>query len=104
MSMKKIAAVLAISAACAGAYAGGEIQEYGTPYSAYSGGGYGAYQAPMPANYARPASVYYGGYGCSPCATMPYGYAYGGAPRTGFGNDVLTAGLIGIGVGYLLFH
>ena len=109
MSFKNAAAALALGAVCAVAptmaSAGGELQEYERPgYNAYAGAGYGAYQAPMPANYARPVSAYYGGYGCNPCATAPYGYAYGGAPRAGFGNDLLTAGLLGVGIGYLLFH
>lgn len=109
MSIKIAAAALCLAATCTVAHAGGEIQEYErSSYSAYSGGGYGAYQAPMPANYARPMGAYYGspcgGY-ASPCATMPYGYAYGApAGGGGFGNDIFTAGLLGVGIGYLLFH
>src|SRR5690349_6068279 len=108
MSFKTAVAALALGVCVAvpmTANAGGEIQEYErTSYSA-AGGGYGAYAAPMPANYARPMGAYYGsacgGY-ASPCGTMPYGYAYGGAPRTGgFGNDIFTAGLLGVGIGYL---
>jgi hypothetical protein len=109
MSIKTIAAALALGAVCAVApslaSAGGEIQEYErTSVNSYAGGGYGAYAPPMPANYARPMGAYYGGYGCSACATMPYGYSYGAPAGGGFGNDIFTAGLLGVGIGYLLFH
>ncbi len=103
MSIKAIAAAVAIGTMCSVSFAGGEIQAYErTSYSA--GYGAGAYAPPMPANYARPMGAYYGAsaYGCSPCASMPYGYSQG---RPGFmGNDFLTAGLLGVGLGYLLFH
>lgn len=113
MSIKTLAAAIALGAVCAVAptmaTAGGELQEYERPmsYQAYSGGGYGAYAAPMPANYARPMGVYGAGYGCP---TAPYGYAYGGGAcggggySSGMGNDIFTAGLLGLGIGYLLFH
>lgn len=107
MNIRIIAATVAIGAMCAVGSAGGELQAYERPYTGYGYGasaGYGgAYAAPMPANYARPAGMYYGGYGCGgPCASMPYGYSQG---RPGlFGSDVFSAGLLGIGLGYLIFH
>jgi hypothetical protein len=111
MSIKTVAAAVALGAVCAVApsvaSAGGEIQAYErSSYSAsYGAGAYGAgaYGAPAPMGYARPMGQYYGGHGCSPCATMPYGYSYG-RPSGGFGGDFLTAGLLGVGLGYLLFH
>lgn len=106
MSIKSILAVAVVSAACTTAFAGGEIQSYASPYAGYSA--YGAYGAPAPMNYARPASAYYGGgyNACNPCASAPHGYAYGTSGGFGgiLGNDLLTAGLVGVGVGYLLFH
>ena len=113
MNIKTVAAAVAMGAVCALAptlsTAGGELQAYERPYTGYSqatyqssyagyGGGYGA---PMPASYARPASMY-GGYGCGPCASMPYGYSMGHPGL--FGNDIFTAGLLGVGIGYLIFH
>ena len=108
MSIKTVAAAVALGVVCAVvpsvASAGGEIQAYErSSYSASSAYGAGAYGAPAPAGYARPMGQYYGGYGCSPCASMPYGYSYG-RPSGGFGGDMLTAGLLGVGLGYLIFH
>lgn len=110
MNIKTVAAALAVGAAVATpqiATAGGELQAYERPYTSYAATSYshhGAYAPPPPAPYyARPASMYYGGYGCSPCATMPYGYSYG-RPGGILGSDVFTAGLLGLGIGYLLFH
>jgi len=108
MNIRTFAAAVAVGAVCAAvptvASAGGEIQEYErTSAYAAAGGGYGAYAPPMPASYARPMGAYYGGYGCGPCQTMPYGYRYG-RPQGAFGSDFLTAGLLGIGLGYLIFH
>ena len=109
MSIKSVAAAVAVGAALAVApgvvSAGGEIQAYEqSSYSASSAYGAGAYGAPAPMGYARPMAQYYGGYGCSPCASMPYGYNYGRPAGVGFGGDFLTAGLLGVGLGYLLFH
>lgn len=108
MSIKMITAALALGVVCVAtpevASAGGELQSYEAPYTGYATAGYsaGAYAPPPAPYYGRPAGMYYGGYGCSPCASMPYGYSYG---RPGFlGNDVFTAGLLGIGLGYLIFH
>lgn len=109
MSIKITAAAIAVGAVVAAApgiaTAGGEIQAYErTTYSA----GYGAYAPPAPSSYARPMGMYqgggYGGYGSHPCATMPYGYSHAGVGVGVGGNDFLTAGLLGIGLGYLLFH
>lgn len=114
MNIKMVTSALAVGIACAApqvASAGGEMQAYERPYSSYaattsySAGAYAPPPAPAP-YYGRPVGMYYGGgYGCNPCATMPYGYSYG-RPGGGFGmgNDVFTAGLLGIGLGYLLFH
>ena len=108
MSIKTVAAAVALGAVCAVvpsvASAGGEIQAYErSSYSASAGYGAGAYGAPAPMGYARPMAQYYGGYGCGPCASMPYGYSYG-RPGFGVGSDLLTAGLLGVGLGYLIFH
>jgi hypothetical protein len=111
MSIMKITAALALGMVCVAApemaSAGGEIQAYERPYSSYaatSSYSAGAYAPPpMSASYARPAGMYYGGYGCGPCASMPYGYSYGRPGLMG-GSDVFTAGLLGIGLGYLIFH
>jgi hypothetical protein len=86
MSIKTIAAALAIGTLCAAApttgSAGGEMQSYERPSTGHSATTtqVGAYAPPMPANYARPMSMYQGGNGCppaGPCATMPYGYSHG---------------------------
>lgn len=110
MSIKMITAALAVGIVCVAtpdlASAGGEIQAYEAPYRGYAANSYysaGAYAPPPAPYYARPASMYYGGYGCSPCASMPYGASYGRPGLMG-GNDVFTAGLLGIGLGYLFFH
>lgn len=113
MSIKTFAAAVALGTLCAVApttgTAGGEVQGYERPYTGYSqttSYSGGSYAPPMPANYARPMSMYQGGNGCppaGPCATMPYGYSQG-RPGFGLGGDVFTAGLVGIGIGYLLFH
>ncbi|MGI8908867.1 MAG: hypothetical protein ACR2IE_20530 [Candidatus Sumerlaeaceae bacterium] len=124
MNTKLTAAALAAGAlsllAPSSSFAGGEVQEYErttrtTSYQAapaqYSN------NAPPP-SYARPMGAYYGA-SMSPCGTMPYGgaggggNAYGGAcsPCCGGGggglfgsNPVFTAGLLGVGLGYLLWH
>ncbi len=113
MSIKTLAAAIALAALSVAAptsgSAGGELQGYERPYtgysatSSYTGYNSGAYAPPMPANYARPVGMYNAGYGCGPCATMPYGNTYG-RPGFGVGSDVFTAGLLGIGLGYLIFH
>lgn len=114
MNIKMVTSALAVGIACAApqvASAGGEMQAYEAPYSrSYAATSYsaGAYAPPPAPYYGRPAGMYYGGgygggYGCSPCATMPYGASYG-RPGGMFGNDVFSAGLLGIGLGYLLFH
>lgn len=107
MNIKGITTAVALGVACVvapqGASAGGELQAYERPYSSpYAQPAYASYpQTPAP-YYGRPAGMYYGGYGCSPCASQPYGYSAG---RPGlFGNDILTAGLLGVGLGYLIFH
>lgn len=115
MSIKTFVAAIALGSLCALAptsgSAGGELQSYERPYTGYrttTDYQAGTYAAPMPANYARPMAMYGQGYGCgmSPCGTMPYGAPVGGYSR-GYGvggNDVFTAGLLGIGLGYLIFH
>lgn len=108
MNIKGITTAVALGVACMAApqlaSAGGELQAYERPYTAtsYAQSSYAAYPPPPAPYYGRPAGMYYGGYGCSPCASMPYGYSAG---RPGlFGNDILTAGLLGVGLGYLIFH
>ena len=118
MFPKSTAAILAAGAICTLApslsTAGGEIQEYErttrtTAYQAapsqYSN------MAPPPA-YARPMGAYYGA-PVSPCGSMPYGgacaYGGGGSCCGGGGglfgsNPVFTAGLLGVGLGYLIWH
>lgn len=121
MFTKSAAAIIAAGAVCslgpALSIAGGEIQEYErtsrtTSYQA-APAQYSNY-APPP-SYARPMGAYYGA-PMSPCGSMPYGYGgYGGG--YGYcgggcggggglfgGNPVFTAGLLGLGVGYLLWH
>lgn len=112
MNIKTLSAALTVAAVAFAApqvaSAGGELQSYERPYTGYSSTSYsaGTYAAPMPANYARPMGQYYGGNGMcgGPCATMPYGYSYGRPGGFGVGSDVFTAGLLGIGLGYLIFH
>lgn len=102
--------------------AGGEIQEYErttrtttaqsqAAQNMYSNG------APPP-SYVRPMGMYYAP-PMSPCGSMPYGYGvysggygYGGGYCGGGcgggglfgGNPVFTAGLLGLGLGYLIWH
>jgi len=107
--------------------AGGEVQEYQrTTQTTLSSGAYGAPSAysnyaPAP-SYVRPMSAYYGSPYMGPCPTTPYGmagmgggYGYGcpspcrpcgggGAGGGLFGNPVFTAGLLGLGLGYLIWH
>lgn len=100
--------VAALTAACAvaatGAFAGGELA-YGAGYPAPQAHYYNTYPsaAYQQVNYARPASYYYGQAAqCNPCGG---GYAYGGGGGLfGMNNDILTAGLLGVGLGYLIFH
>jgi hypothetical protein len=116
MSAKLIAAFAVVCAAGlsipAPVQAGGEIQEYQTTtrraaqttsYApAYANGYYG----PPAVAYARPMGMYYGSY-CNTCGPQPYGYsgyAYGNGGGFGVNNDILTAGLLGLGIGYLIFH
>lgn len=113
--------------------AGGEMQEYqqmsrtttttsggagsGAPAGGAGSGAPAAYSnyAPAP-SYVRPMSSYYGSPYMGPCSTMPYGggagqgaacnpCAGGGGGGGGlFGNPVFTAGLLGLGLGYLIWH
>jgi hypothetical protein len=115
MSAKYIAAFAVVLAAGLSmptpVQAGGEIQEYqsssrrtvqATNPAPYANGYYG----PPAAAYARPMGMYYGSY-CNTCGPQPYGYsgyAYGNGGGMGVNNDLLTAGLLGIGIGYLIFH
>ena len=106
----KFAAALAIAAVVAAvpaaSFAGGDIQQYPASAATYQQQTYSSY-APAPAPYMRPSGMYYGSY-CSPCATMPYGYGYGQGYGYGggglFGNPVFTAGVLGLGLGYLIWH
>lgn len=98
--------------------AGGEVQEYTrsqtTTYSSGAGAGMYSNYAPAPM-YAQPMGQYYGTPSMmQQCGTMPYGqsnyyggYA-GGSPCGGgggglFGNPIFTAGILGLGLGYLIF-
>ncbi len=104
--MKKTALMLAVAALAlpSVSMAGGELQQYQATSSYSASAGYGAYPPAGASNgYARPMGAYAGNPCASPCATQPYGYSSGGA---GFGmrSDILTAGLLGLGIGYLIFH
>lgn len=100
--MATMAATCVVSAA--DAFAGGELAygsyQYPAPqqqyYSTYPSAAY------QQVNYARPASAYYGQ--AAPCGSpCGGGYARGGG-MFGMNNDILTAGLVGVGIGYLIFH
>jgi hypothetical protein len=124
MFKKSTAALVAAGAVCTLAptlsIAGGEIQEYErtSRTTTYSGAASQYTNNAPPPSYARPMGAYYAP-PMSPCGTMPYGgggYGYGyyqggGAcsPCGGGGglfgsNPVFTAGLLGVGIGYLLWH
>jgi hypothetical protein len=125
MSTMKAAAVATVTALCVAApalsHAGGEIQEYTRTSTSTTASNAGASTAAAPySNYApppsyvRPMSMYYGAPYGPPCPTLPYGhggygygYGYGGGQCGGGGGsmpgDLLTAGLLGLGIGYLIF-
>jgi len=104
----KFAAGLAVAAAFAAvpasSIAGGDVQQYQAT-TTYTQQPY----APAPGPYMQPSGMYYGSYGCSPCATAPYGqsYGYGYGYQAGgglFGNPVFAAGVLGLGLGYIIWH
>jgi hypothetical protein len=116
MITKSAAALVAAGAICAIApalsIAGGEIQEYEHARTTYQAAPAAYTNNAPPPSYVRPMGMYYGA-PISPCASMPYGYGYACAAPCGgyggcggglFGDPVFTAGLIGLGLGYLIWH